>query len=94
MFEHGVDVGYRKAERDQAARFAPVAAHVAEVTGGPSQDELRARRAVPGGEAYLASVLRNGGTEYGGVGRPRVIAPVEVLRILVDRVNGDGGRAA
>ena len=33
---------------------------------------LGVRRLAPGGEAWLASVERHNGTEYGGAGKPRV----------------------
>jgi len=39
---------------------------------------LVARRARPGGAAWLAAVERHGGTEYGGLGLPRVPVPTEV----------------
>jgi hypothetical protein len=33
----------------------------------------------PAGAAWLASVIRNGGTEYAGAGRPRVPVPATVI---------------
>jgi hypothetical protein len=40
---------------------------------------LVARRAAPGGTAWLAAVERNGGTEYGGAGQSRVPVPAAVI---------------
>jgi hypothetical protein len=40
---------------------------------------LVARRAAPGGAAWLAAVERHGGTEYGGAGQPRIPVSAAVI---------------
>jgi hypothetical protein len=42
---------------------------------------LACRRLVPAGEAWLNSVVRNGATEYGGEGRPRVPADLAAIKL-------------
>jgi hypothetical protein len=42
---------------------------------------LEVRRLAPGGAAWLASVERHGGTEFGGIGHPRVpVGPADIER--------------
>jgi hypothetical protein len=40
---------------------------------------LVARRAAPGGAAWLAAVERHGGTEYGGTGQSRIPVPAAMI---------------
>jgi len=51
---------------------------------------LASRRARPGGGAWLAEVERHGGTEFGGIGKPRVPVPPEVI----EQARRDLGRTA
>ena len=41
--------------------------------------QLAGLRSAPGGPAWLAAVERNGGSEYGGAGQPRVPVAAEVI---------------
>ena len=41
--------------------------------------QLSGLRSAPGGPAWLAAVERNGGSEYGGAGQPRVAVAAEVI---------------
>lgn len=74
-YASGQVVGTLRAERELTAVWDAQAAHVAGLRGIPAHAELANRRALPGGSAYYEALLRNGGTEFGGVGRPRVPAP-------------------
>ncbi len=49
---------------------------------------LAGRRLDPGGEAWLAAVARNGGTEYGGRGRPRVPVDLALIEMATNTVKG------
>ncbi len=43
---------------------------------------LSLTRSAPAGAAWLAAVVRNDGTEYGGAGQPRVaVPPVDIARV-------------
>jgi hypothetical protein len=53
--------------------------------------QLAGRRLAPGGDAWLDTVRRHGGTEYGGVGKPRV--PVNNV-VIETAINDMRGRAA
>lgn len=52
--------------------------------------QLEAARSAPGGAAWAATVARNGGTEYGGAGKPRVAVDPEAI----DRVRREQGGMA
>lgn len=75
FFDLGVQTGRMAAEQAEAERWAPVAEHVRRTAGMPTRAELETRRSAPGGDAYFAALLRYGGTEFAGVGKPRVPAP-------------------
>lgn len=82
-FELGVTAGRMAAEQAAADRWVPIAERIDRIADLPTYADLLIRRAVPGGPAYYAAVLRNGGTEFGGVGRPRVPAPPEAVKAAV-----------
>lgn len=79
-FAAGEQVGAQRAERELTARWAAAADHVHTVAGRPAHADLEARRAEPGGPAYFAALMRHGGTEFAGVGRPRVPASAGAYR--------------
>lgn len=94
MFDHGVDVGRALAERAEAERWAAVAADVRAMAGEPAAREMARRRAVPAGEAYFRDLIRHGGTEFAGVGRPRVPAPAGAYEAALAWARDRKGRAA
>jgi hypothetical protein len=67
--EHGLALGYARAIEDIKSTEHDVVRAV----------RLAGRRHVPGGEAWLAAVERNGGTEYDGEGLPRAPVSAEVI---------------
>jgi hypothetical protein len=73
--------GYGEAAREQWA--AGYAAAITDIKRAQRQMYDAIQRAgvrlAPGGAAWLAAVERNGGTEYGGAGKPRVPIPPEVI---------------
>lgn len=71
----GEVVGAQRAERELTAMWDRQAEHIGRIGARPAHAELARRRAEPGGDAYFAALLRKGGTEFGGIGRPRVPAP-------------------
>lgn len=75
-FETGVTVGEQRANAEILAEDEQITADRKMLQ---VRAELAALRSQPSGPAYYASVLRNGGTEFGGIGRPRVPIPAEVL---------------
>lgn len=86
-FEFGITAGRIAAERAAADRWVPIAERIDRIADLPAYAELAARRALPGGPAYWATVLRNDGTEFGGVDRPRVPAPQGVVEAAVAWLN-------
>jgi hypothetical protein len=82
-FELGVAAGRMAAERAAAERWIPIAERIDRIADLPAYAELLKRRALPGGPVYYAAILRNDGTEFGGVGRPRVPAPVGAVQAAV-----------
>ena len=59
--------GYVNGARDQWA-----AGYVAAVADVKRAQHMTVKQLAPGGAAWLDSVKRNSGTEYGGTGKPRV----------------------
>lgn len=80
--------GYVEGSGEQWA--AGYAAAIADVKRAQHQAvaavDLAGKRMAPGGTAWLATVERNGGTEYGGAGQPRV--PVDLAVIEAARKRG------
>lgn len=57
--------------------------YVAAIADVKRAQHMTVRQLAPGGEAWLATVRRNGGTGYGGAGKPRVpvwIGAIELAR--------------
>jgi hypothetical protein len=63
--------------------------YVAAVADVKRAQHMTVRQLAPGGAAWLATVERNGGTEYGGAGQPRV--PVDPVAIELARQMLRGG---
>jgi dihydrodipicolinate synthase/N-acetylneuraminate lyase len=74
-FDTGCDVGYARAHHEMDQVWRELAAYVRSMASVPTAEDIHRRRAEPGGPAYYAALLRHGGTEFGGVGKPRVPAP-------------------
>lgn len=80
-FEDGADVGYTRTHHEVAVAWSRIADHVRSMgrPGSRTHAELVQRRSMPGGPAYHAAIIRHNGTEFGGVGKPRVPAPPEAV---------------
>lgn len=66
--------GYMEGSGEQwSAGYAAAIAHVKRI------QHITVAQLAPGGAAWLDSVKRNGGTEYGGAGKPRV--PVDLVTV-------------
>jgi hypothetical protein len=66
--------GYMAGAQDQWA-----AGYVAAIADVKRTQHQTVKQLAPGGAAWLDTVKRNGGTEYGGAGKPRV--PVDIVAI-------------
>jgi hypothetical protein len=83
FYDLGEQAGRARADELAALRWRPIAEQVHRIADLPEYAELLKRRAAPGGASYYAAVLRNGGTEFGGVGKPRVPVSAEVCEAAV-----------
>lgn len=83
----GWDIGYAHAHHEMTERWAWMAKRVRASTNDPTYAE----RYAPGGPAYYAALVRHGGTEFAGVGKPRVPAPAGAYETALKR---QGKRAA